>query len=249
MRRVDGRAADELRPVTITPDYVVYPEGSALIAMGETKVLCNVTIEETVPGWMRVQGVEGGWVSAEYALLPRSTHRRTPRETFGLRGRTQEIRRLIGRSLRAAVDLEKLGERTCVVDCDVLQADGGTRTAAVTGGYVALAIALDKLIRGGLLPAGVLKPAVAAVSVGVVGEGPMLDLCYEEDSTAEVDVNVVMNETGDLIEVQGTAEGAPFSRSKLNELLDLAEEGVSELLALQQSALEGMARSRTTGHK
>jgi len=235
MRRVDGRTVDELRPVTITPDYVAYPEGSVLIAVGETRVLCNVTVEESVPGWMRAQGIEGGWLTAEYALLPRSTHRRTPRETSGLRGRTQEIRRLIGRSLRAAVDLEKLGERTCIVDCDVIQADGGTRTAAITGGYVALAIALGKLIRGGLLPAEVLETAIAAVSVGVVSGQPVLDLCYEEDSIAEVDVNVVMNAAGEFIEVQGTAEGAPFSRAMLDELLDLAREGIGKLLAIQQS--------------
>lgn len=243
MRRVDGRTVDELRPVTITPDYVAYPEGSVLIAVGETRVLCNVTVEESVPGWMRAQGIEGGWLTAEYALLPRSTHRRTPRETSGLRGRTQEIRRLIGRSLRAAVDLEKLGERTCIVDCDVIQADGGTRTAAITGGYVALAIALGKLIRGGLLPAEVLETAIAAVSVGVVSDQPVLDLCYEEDSIAEADVNVVMNAAGEFIEVQGTAEGAPFSRAMLDELLDLAREGIDELLAIQQAALDEMGQA------
>jgi ribonuclease PH len=238
MRRVDGRTADELRLVTITPDYVVYPEGSVFIAMGETKVLCNVTVEEGVPGWMRAQGVEGGWVTAEYALLPRSTHYRTPRETSGLRGRTQEIRRLIGRSLRAAVDLEKLGERTCIVDCDVIQADGGTRTAAVTGSYVALAIALGKLIRGGLLPAEVLKTAVAAVSVGVVGGQAMLDLCYEEDSIAEVDFNVVMTGGGEFAEVQGTAEGRPFDRQTMDQLLDLAAQGVRQLFEAQRTALQ-----------
>ena len=242
MKRVDGRRAGELRPVTVTPDYVAYPEGSVLIAMGETKVLCNVTVEEGVPGWMRAQSIEGGWITAEYALLPRSTHRRTPRETSGLRGRTQEIRRLIGRSLRAAVDLEKLGERTCIVDCDVIQADGGTRSAAVTGGYVALAIALGKLIRGGLLPAEVLKTGVAAVSVGVVGGQPVLDLCYEEDSIAEVDVNVVMNAAGEFIEVQGTAEGASFSRTMLDELLDLAREGIGKLLAIQRTVLGEMGQ-------
>ncbi|UCC65813.1 MAG: ribonuclease PH [Anaerolineae bacterium] len=243
MRRVDGRRADELRAVTIAPDYVTYPEGSVLISMGETKVLCNVSVEEGVPGWMRAQGVEGGWVTAEYALLPRSTHRRTPRETSGPRGRTQEIRRLIGRSLRAAVNLEKLGERTCIVDCDVIQADGGTRTAAVTGGYVALATALGKLIRGGLLPPEVLKAAVAAVSVGVVGGQPVLDLCYEEDSTAEVDVNVVMNATGEFIEVQGTAEGRPFSRQTMDQLIDLAAQGIRQLLETERSVLEKEARA------
>jgi ribonuclease PH len=196
-----------------------------------------------VPGWMRVQRAEGGWVTAEYALLPRSTHRRTPRETFGLRGRTQEIRRLIGRSLRAAVDLEKLGERTCIVDCDVIQADGGTRTAAVTGGYVALAMALRKLIQGGLLPSEVLKTAVAAVSVGVVDGQPVLDLCYEEDSMAEVDVNVVMNAAGEFVEVQGTAEGRPFGRRTMDQLIDLAAKGIRQLLEIQRTVLEKEARA------
>jgi len=243
MRRVDGRRPEELRAVTIALDYVTYPEGSVLLSMGQTKVLCNVSIEESVPGWMRAQGVEGGWVTAEYALLPRSTHRRTPRETSGLRGRTQEIRRFIGRSLRAAVDLEKMGERTCIMDCDVIQADGGTRTAAVTGGYVALATALGRLIQGGLLPPEVLKPAIAAVSVGVVGGQPVLDLCYEEDSTAEVDVNVVMNATGEFIELQGTAEGRPFSRQTMDQLIDLATQGIRQLLETQRTVLEKEARA------
>ncbi len=233
--RVDGRTSDELRPTIITPHYVEYPEGSALIEMGRTKVVCNVTVEERSPSWLREGGL--GWITAEYALLPRSTHTRTPRETRGLRGRTQEIRRLIGRSLRAAVDLEKLGERTLIVDCDVLQADGGTRTAAINGGYVALVLALDEMIRGGLLPAEVLRTAVAAVSVGVVEEGPVLDLCYEEDSIAEVDFNVVMTAEGHYVEVQGTAEGRPFSRKTMDELLSLAEKGIGELLALQEKVL------------
>ncbi|OQY16839.1 MAG: ribonuclease PH [Anaerolineaceae bacterium 4572_32.2] len=220
MIRVDGREADELRKVTLTPDYVVYPEGSVLVTMGQTKVLCNVTIEETVPRWMRVQQVEGGWVTAEYSLLPRSTHRRTLRETSGLRGRTQE---------------------TCIVDCDVIQADGGTRTAAVTGGYVALDIALGKLIRGGLLPPKVITTPIAAVSVGLVDGRPLLDLCYEEDSMAEADVNVVMNAAGEFIEVQGTAEGEPFSRVLLEELLDLAQDGIGELLLIQQAVLNKIA--------
>lgn len=238
MLRVDGRTANELRPVAITTDYVVYPEGSVLIAVGETKVLCNVTIEEGVPGWMRAKGVEDGWLTAEYALLPRSTHRRTPRETVGLRGRTHEIQRLIGRSLRAAVDLTKLGERTCIVDCDVVQADGGTRSAAITGGYVALALALRKLVQGGLLSPEVLQVAVAAISVGLVRGRPVLDLCYEEDSMAEVDVNVVMSAAGEFVEVQGAAEGTSFSRATLDELLDLAQEGIRRLLAIQQAVLD-----------
>ena len=234
--RVDGRKANELRPVTLIPDYVIYPEGSVLIDMGETKVLCNVTIKESVPGWMRSQGIKGGWLTAEYALLPRSTHRRTNRETSGLRGRTQEIRRLIGRSLRAAVNLEKMGERTCIIDCDVLQADGGTRSAAITGGYVALKIALNKLVHGGLISSDVFKTTVAAVSVGLVNGQPMLDLCYEEDSMADADINVVMNAAGEFIEVQGSAERATFSRTTLNDLLDLAQQGIDQLLAIQQES-------------
>ena len=233
--RLDGRRNDELRPVTITPGYVPYPEGSVLIEMGGTRVICNVTVEERVPGWLFGQGQ--GWVTAEYALLPRSTHVRTPRETLGLRGRTQEICRFIGRSLRAAVNLEKLGQRTLIVDCDVIQADGGTRAASVTGGYVALAIALNKLIRGGLLPPDALRTAVAAVSVGVVNGQAALDLCYEEDSAAEVDFNVVMTARGEYVEVQGTAEGQPFARQVIHELLDLAEKGTRKLFELQSEVL------------
>ena len=235
--RIDNRQTDALRAVSLTPDYVIYPEGSVLISMGNTKVLCNVTIEDEIPRWMKAQGKPGGWVTGEYALLPRSTHTRTQRETRGLGGRTQEIKRLIGRSLRAAVNLEQLGERTCIVDCDVLQADGGTRTAAITGGYVALALALQKLIKAGELTQNVFASPVAAISVGVVKGVPMLDLCYEEDSIADVDVNVVMNADGEFIEVQGTGEGATFSRSTLDALLDLAQEGIAELLEIQQELL------------
>ncbi len=238
--RVDGRKNNELRPVTITPGYIIYPEGSALITAGNTRVLCNVTIEDIVPRWMKVQGVQGGWITGEYSLLPRSTHTRTPREINGLGGRTQEIRRLIGRSLRKAVDLKKLGERTITVDCDVLQADGGTRTAAITGAYVALSIAIRKLISQGKAPAGALLQPVAAVSVGIVKSSPILDLCYEEDSTAQVDVNVVMNASGEYIEVQGTAEGDPFPRRQLDELLDLAATGIQTLLKIQQEALKSV---------
>jgi len=235
MARLDGRANDELRPVRITPDYLDYAEGSALIEMGATRVLCAVSTEERVPPWL--QGRGQGWLTAEYAMLPRSTVVRTPREVLGLRGRTQAIRRFIGRSLRAAVDLEALGERTLIVDCDVIQADGGTRTAAITGGYVALALALEKLIRGGLLPPHVLKRAVAAVSVGIVEGEALLDLCYEEDARAQVDVNVVMTAQGRYVEVQGTAEGAPFARETMDRLLDLAEKGIQELLGFQREVL------------
>lgn len=236
--RVDGRANDTLRAVSITTDYVAYPEGSVLIGVGHTRVLCNVTVEDSLPPWLRHQGrgSEQGWLTAEYALLPRSTHTRTPRETSGLRGRTQEIRRFVGRSLRAAVHLQKLGPRTIIVDCDVLQADGGTRTAAVSGGYVAVALALRRLAEGGVLPSDVLRAPVAAVSVGMVSGEPMLDLCYAEDSVADVDVNVVMTAGGEYVEVQGTAEGRPLRRAMLEELLDLAEKGIRELLAIQERA-------------
>ncbi|RMF31096.1 MAG: ribonuclease PH, partial [Chloroflexi bacterium] len=232
--RPDGRAADELRPVRFILDYVRYPEGSVLVEMGETRVLCNVTVEEQVPSWRAGSGA--GWLTAEYALLPRSTHQRTPREVGGLRGRTQEIRRFIGRSLRAAVDLERLGERMLIVDCDVLQADGGTRTAAVTGGYVAVVLALRRLTQAGLLPPGLLRLPVAAVSVGVVNGLPCLDLCYAEDAVAQVDLNVVMDAEGRFVEIQGTAERGTFSREMLDRLLDLAAQGIRELIRRQQEA-------------
>jgi ribonuclease PH len=234
-KRPDGRQPDELRPVKFTLDYVDFPEGSALIELGSTRVLCNASVEERVPAWM--VGTGGGWLTAEYALLPRSTHTRTPRETQGLRGRTQEIRRLVGRSLRAAVDLDLLGERTLVVDCDVLQADGGTRTAAVTGGYVAVALALRRLAAQGIVPGRVLKPPVAAISLGVVAGQVRLDLCYAEDRDAEVDLNVVMTADGELIEVQGTAEGAPFLRETLDHMLDVAAQGIACLVRHQREAL------------
>ncbi len=235
--RDDNRQSDELRPVSMTPNYVIYPEGSVLIAMGNTKILCNVTIENDVPRWMKSRENPGGWVTGEYALLPRSTHTRTRRETRGLGGRTQEIKRLIGRSLRAAINLDQLGARTCIVDCDVLQADGGTRTAAITGGYVALALALNKLIAADELSADVFASPVAAISVGVVDGQPVLDLCYVEDSAADVDINVVMNADGEFIEVQGTAEGAPFRPAELNAMLELAQQGMQELFELQRAAL------------
>ena len=242
--RKDERAADELRPVQLTLDYVQYAEGSVLIAMGGTRVLCNVSVEDRLPRWLLNQsGGKQGWLTAEYALLPRSTHTRTPRETQGLRGRTQEIRRFIGRSLRAAVNLELLGERQLTVDCDVLQADGGTRTAAVTGGYVAVALALRRLIVQGAVPAEVLRTPVAAVSVGVVDGLPLLDLDYGEDSRAAVDGNVVMTAAGELVEAQFTAEGRPFDRAALDALLDLAGKGIGELLAIQRRALGGQGAS------
>jgi len=233
--RPDGRRPDDLRPVNFILNYVEYPEGSVLIEMGRTRVLCNVSVEEEVPAWMTRGGA--GWLTAEYALLPRSTHTRTSRETHGLRGRTQEIRRLIGRSLRAAVDLDLLGGLTLFVDCDVLQADGGTRTAAITGGYVAVALALRRLAEQGVVPPETLKPPVAAVSVGIVGGEVQLDLCYAEDRDAGVDLNVVMTDDGRLVEVQGTAEGVPFSRETLDRMLDLAANGIARLIRHQREAL------------
>lgn len=235
--RPDGRANDELRPVVFTPHYLNNAPASVLVQMGKTWVLCAASMAEEVPLWLR--GQAQGWVTAEYGLLPASTHTRTPREsaTGGVKGRTQEIQRLIGRSLRAALDLRKLGERTITIDCDVIQADGGTRTAAVTGGYVALALAVNKLIEAGAVRRDVWRAPVAAVSVGVVQGEPLLDLCYQEDSQAEVDFNVVMNARGQYIEVQGTAEGWPFDRAVMDELLNLAEKGIKELLAAQKKAL------------
>ena len=234
--RKDGRANDALRQVTISPNYLEYADGSALIVCGKTRVLCAASIEATVPPWMQGRGT--GWVTGEYAMLPRSTITRTPRETKGLSGRTQEIQRLIGRSLRAAINLNLLGERMIIVDCDVIQADGGTRTASVTGGLVALHLALKRLIGDGLIPEGVLGSPVAAVSVGLVDGEALLDLCYEEDSRAAVDFSVVMNARGEFIEVQGTAEGRPFSKGRLDELLDLAKRGIDQLIILQRQVMQ-----------
>ncbi|MDL1898391.1 ribonuclease PH [Anaerolineae bacterium CFX7] len=235
--RLDGRKWNELRPVKMTPGYVEYPEGSVLIEMGKTRVLCAVSVENQVPKWL--VGQNQGWLTAEYAMLPRATHTRSQREMTPS-ARSQEIRRLIGRSLRAAVDLRVIGERTLNVDCDVLQADGGTRTAAITGAYVAVAIALDKMIQKKEASPRVLKTAVAAVSVGIVNGEPVLDLNYAEDSRAEVDFNVVMTRAGDFVEVQGTGEGATFSRAQMNKLLDLAKGGIEELLALQEKVLRAV---------
>jgi ribonuclease PH len=234
MPRPDGRKVNELRRVKITPGYMDYPEGSALIEMGKTRVVCAVSVENQVPRWL--VGQNQGWLTADYAMLPRATHTRTQRETTP-GARSQEIRRLIGRSLRAAVDLRLIGERTLNVDCDVLQADGGTRTAAITGAYVAVAIALDKMIRSKDASPRALKTAIAAVSVGIAGGEPVLDLNYAEDSRAEVDFNVVMTSEGEYVELQGTGEGATFSRAQMNKLLDLANQGISELLQVQQRAL------------
>ena len=235
--RPDGRRADQIRPVRLTPDVIEYPEGSVLVEFGKTRVLCNASVDDRLPPWLFRSSERHGWVTAEYALLPRSTQVRTARETRGLRGRTQEIKRLIARSLRAAIDLNALGERQIIVDCDVLQADGGTRTAAITGGYVALALAIKKLVSEGEVPPKTLVRPVAAVSVGMVAGEPLLDLCYAEDSQAEVDLNVVMTTRGRYIEVQGTAEGAPFERQAMEAMLNLAAAGIEELLGLQEEIL------------
>ena len=236
--RIDGRRPDELRPVTITPGVNKYAEGSAHIAMGDTQVLCTASIEEAVPPFLRNRGE--GWVTAEYSMLPRSTATRSPREaTRGrLGGRTMEIQRLIGRALRSVIDLPKLGERTIWLDCDVLQADGGTRTAAITGAYVALHLALQKLVQQERLAALPLQDAVAAVSVGILQSIPHLDLNYREDSTSDVDMNVVMTSSGKLVEIQGTAEREPFSQDHLLALLALARQGINQLLAAQRAVFD-----------
>ena len=240
MKRAGGRAWDELRQVKITTGIQSFAEGSALIELGKTRVLCAVTVEDRVPFFLRDGG--SGWITAEYAMLPRATVTRTLRESASGRvsGRNQEIQRLIGRSLRAVVNLSALGERTLVVDCDVLQADGGTRTAAVTGAYVALHQAFHTLADMGVLSSIPLKSAVAATSVGIVHGYKWLDLCYDEDSMASVDFNVVMTSQGEFVEVQGTAEGKPFDREAIDSLLSLAEKGIKELFQIQQAALEGI---------
>ena len=235
MIRTDGRRPSQLRPVNITPGYLAHAEGSALIEMGGTVVLCAVTTEDRVPRF--ALGTGSGWITAEYGMLPRSTLTRTPRETSSRSGRTAEIQRLIGRSLRSVARLDLLGERTFVVDCDVLKADGGTRTAAITGAYVGLAQALNRLVEANALPAIPLRCAVAAVSAGIVDGMPLLDLNYDEDYRAAVDFNVVMTEAGELVEVQGTGESHPFTREQMNELLDLSEAGIRQLFEAQRSAL------------
>ncbi len=238
MKRSDGRSFDELRAIEIQVGFVENPAGSTLIRVGRTVVLSTVHVGESVPGFLR--GTGRGWVTAEYSLLPGSTDTRTEREASRGRvsGRTQEIQRLIGRSLRAITDMEVLGERCLYVDCDVVQADGGTRTAAITGAWVALALAGRRLVDGGVLKRDPLRDAVAAVSVGIVGGEVLLDLPYAEDARAEVDMNVVMTGSGRLVEVQGTGEAGPFDRDELNRMLDLAGQGIAELTAAQRRALE-----------
>jgi ribonuclease PH len=231
--RIDGRAWDQLRRVTFTRDFLVHPEGSVLVEFGATKVICTASVEDKVPPFLKGQGL--GWVTAEYAMLPRATNTRSMRENRGPSGRSQEIQRLVGRALRAVVDRSKLGERTVWIDCDVIQADGGTRTAAITGSFVALADAIGRM-PGAQLPAA-LRDCVAAISVGIVKGEPTLDLNYAEDSTAEVDMNVVMTGAGAFVEVQGTAEQVPFGRAQLDQLLGLAETGIRRLVSLQRRAL------------
>jgi ribonuclease PH len=234
MPRIDGRASDQLRPVRITPDYLRYAEGSALIEFGDTRVLCAVSVEESVPGWLVGRGQ--GWLTAEYAMLPRAGTTRSKRDAVAGRqnGRSQEIQRLIGRSLRSCIDLRAIGERTIAIDCDVIQADGGTRTAAITGAWIALARAVRVLRAKGQLATDPLRFGLAAISVGIVGGEPLLDLNYAEDSRAEVDANVVMTDRGEFVEVQGTAEGKPYSRAHLDTMLTLADKGIRELIALQR---------------
>ena len=240
--RADGRAADQLRPIKITRDYLRHPEGSVLVEFGDTKVICTASIEEKVPQFLKGQGK--GWVTAEYGMLPRSTNTRMNRERGGPSGRSQEIQRLVGRSLRAVVEMAKLGERTVWVDCDVIQADGGTRTAAITGSFIAMADAIGTVVKGGALPGTPVRDCVAAISVGIVGGVPALDLNYLEDSGAEVDMNVVMTGAGAFVEVQGTAEQTPFGRDSLAAMLALAEQGIGRLIALQRRAVD--ARGETS---
>jgi ribonuclease PH len=237
MPRHDGRAPDQLRPTTLTRDFLLHPEGSVLVEFGATKVICTATVEDKVPPFLKGQGL--GWVTAEYGMLPRSTNTRMTRENRGPSGRSQEIQRLVGRALRAVANRGKMGERTVWIDCDVIQADGGTRTAAITGSFVALADALGKI--PGLSAAAVLRDCVAAISVGIVGGQALLDLDYAEDSTAEVDMNVVMTGAGEFVEVQGTAEQVAFGRDRLDTMLALAERGIRRLVALQRRALEARA--------
>lgn len=237
--RADGRSNDQLRPVRFQNHIAPNATGSTLIEWGQTRVICGVTVEESVPRWMKEQGVTGGWITAEYSMLPYSTQQRKQRDISKgkIDGRSQEIQRLIGRSLRAGIDLEKLGPRTIWIDCDVLQADGGTRTAAITGAFVALGLAIKKLIADGKLSASPLLHPVAAASVGIVGGKAMLDLCYTEDVAAAVDMNLVMNAAGQFIELQGSGEESTFSEAQLAEMLALGKSGIQKLLAMQQAAL------------
>ncbi len=239
MKRYDGRSAEQLRTTRITTDYLMTAEGSVLIETGNTRVLCTATVEDSTPAFLRNSGK--GWITAEYSMLPRATATRTQREIIKGRpsGRTHEIQRLIGRSLRAAVDLKALGERSIIIDCDVLQADGGTRTAAITGAYVALAIALGTLVKYKVLQKSPIVDAIAATSVGIIAGVPLVDLCYEEDSQADVDMNIVMTGSGKFIELQATSERTPFDDELLAGMLNLGKTGVQQLRAIQEEALAG----------
>jgi ribonuclease PH len=234
--RPDGRKADELRRIKITNNYIKSAEGSVMIEMGDTKVICTATVEDSVPPFLRGRGT--GWVTAEYAMLPRSSQQRISRERNKVGGRTHEIQRLIGRSLRSVVDMETLGERTVLIDCDVVQADGGTRTASITGSYIALVDALRGLLKSGKIETMPVRDHLAAVSVGIVGNKPVLDLCYQEDSAAAVDMNLVMTGSGKIVEVQGTAEKEPFSKTELAQLLALGEKGIKALIRKQKELLK-----------
>lgn len=241
MQRKDGRAPDELRPVRITRDFVKYPLGSVLVEFGDTKVVCAASVEEITPRWMREQRRAGGWITCEYSMMPFSSPERTAREATRGRigGRTHEIQRMIGRALRAVVDLKRIGERTIWIDCDVLQADGGTRTSAITGGFVALELALAKLMEEGKIEANPVREAIAAVSVGKVAGELLLDLNYEEDCRAEVDMNLVLTESGRFIEIQGTAESAPFTAEEMATMVALARQGITALIGAQKRVLGG----------
>ena len=235
--REDGRNVNEHRNITVIKDFNIYAEGSVLIECGNTKVICTATVSDKVPPFLKNQGK--GWLTAEYSMLPRATGERNQRESAKgkLTGRTMEIQRLIGRALRAAIDLDKLGERTVTIDCDVIQADGGTRTASISGGFIALALAMKKLVAQGILKQNPIVSNVAAISVGIVNKTPMLDLKYTEDSLAEVDMNVIMNGKGEFVEVQGTGEEATYTRAQLNELIDLAEEGIKHIIEIQNQVI------------
>lgn len=235
--REDGRNVNEHRNITVIKDFNIYAEGSVLIECGNTKVICTATVSDKVPPFLKNQGK--GWLTAEYSMLPRATGERNQRESAKgkLTGRTMEIQRLIGRALRAAIDLDKLGERTVTIDCDVIQADGGTRTTSISGGFIALALAMKKLVAQGILKQNPIVSNVAAISVGIVNKTPMLDLKYTEDSLAEVDMNVIMNGKGEFVEVQGTGEEATYTRAQLNELIDLAEEGIKHIIEIQNQVI------------
>ncbi len=239
MSRLDGRAPDELRPITFTPNFAPHSTGSVLVAAGDTRVICSAMIEESVPGWMKAQRVEGGWLTAEYSMLPYSTVTRKPRDSAKgrLDGRSVEIQRLIGRALRAVVDLDKLGARTLCIDCDVLQADGGTRTASITGACVAASLAVEELIAKKLIKESPIRKLLAAVSVGVVAGVPLLDLNYLEDKDAAVDMNLVMTEDGHFVEVQGSGEEQTFSEAELAAMLALGRKGIAEIVAFQRQAI------------